>query len=196
MLTNEQIRELFFAIKEHRDAEAIIALLEETILGELELSGVKLLDAMIDNDPDAVIHAFTGWDTEDLLKKARIIRDDTSVFYPQKEQTPDNVIFWDLPWEKNAETAPEAPAPATPAQFDPENYTAEYCPFCENEVVIYATGITACPECGKPLALCSMCEECVPNCPYGCTGGKDDEFKKITNPAISQKEIDLYWKEG
>ena len=33
-----------------------------------------------------------------------------------------------------------------------EDYTIEYCPFCEQEVAIRSHGVTACPACGKPLA--------------------------------------------
>ena len=67
------------------------------------------------------------------------------------------------------------------------DYTIEWCPFCGSEQVIYSTGITACPECGKPLTPCSMCEYCnYVTCPYGCTGDEKDEFKKITNPTIEK----------
>lgn len=70
-----------------------------------------------------------------------------------------------------------------------ENFVIEYCPFCDSEQVIFADGITACPGCGKPLAPCSLCEDCDYNsCPYGCTGGPEDEFKKVTNPTISKEE--------
>lgn len=59
--------------------------------------------------------------------------------------------------------------------------------------MIYSKGVTACPECGKPLAPCSVCEECnYDECPYGCTGGEEDEFKQITNKKITQAEIDWY----
>ena len=79
-------------------------------------------------------------------------------------------------------------------KFDANKYTLEYCPFCDEEVVIYSTGITACPECDKPLAPCSMCESCATQCPYGCTGGLEDEFKKVTNSPITQEEIETYLK--
>lgn len=51
-------------------------------------------------------------------------------------------------------------------------FTLEYCPSCENEVVIYSNGVTACP--------------------CGCTGGQEDENKAVTNPEITQDEIDWY----
>ena len=82
-----------------------------------------------------------------------------------------------------------------------EDYTVEYCPFCEQEVAIRSHGITACPSCGKPLAPCSVCcleysgcyadlrGGCDEPCPYGCTGGAEDEFKPITNPPMTAEEI-------
>lgn len=79
--------------------------------------------------------------------------------------------------------------------IDPDDYTIECCPFCENEAVIFAKGITACPECGASLAPCSMCEECnYETCPYGCTGGAGDEFKEITNPPISKELAEKLYK--
>ena len=89
------------------------------------------------------------------------------------------------------------------ANMKPEDYTIEYCPFCDQEVVIRSHGITACPSCGKPLAPCSVCSlaftgcyaDCNPDentetgCPYGCTGGAEDEFKPITNPPMTAEEI-------
>lgn len=73
------------------------------------------------------------------------------------------------------------------------NYTIEYCPWCESEVVIFATGVTACPKCGKPLAPCSVCDTCdYETCPYGCDGSERDEYKKITNRSITKAEQKLY----
>lgn len=77
--------------------------------------------------------------------------------------------------------------------IDPEYlrkiYTIEYCPNCDSEQVIYTKGITACPNCGFPLAPCSCCSECDYNtCPYGCSGTYKDKYKKITNPIISKDE--------
>lgn len=73
-----------------------------------------------------------------------------------------------------------------------DRLTLEFCPYCENEVVIFAEGVTACPECGTPLAPCSVCEECKTECPYGCTGGLEDEFKPVTNRAVTQTETELF----
>ena len=74
------------------------------------------------------------------------------------------------------------------------DYTLEYCPWCDSEQVIYAKGVTACPSCGKPLAPCSMCEECnYKTCPYGCDGSDKDEDKPIDHH-ITQEEIDWYDK--
>lgn len=79
--------------------------------------------------------------------------------------------------------------------INPDDYTIEYCPWCDSEQVIYAEGVTACPTCGKPLAPCSMCEGCdFTTCPYGCTGGPEDEFKPITNPPISEEMADEIYK--
>jgi hypothetical protein len=76
-----------------------------------------------------------------------------------------------------------------------EKYTVEFCPWCEAEVVIHSKGITACPTCGMPLAPCSVCHGenigCIEPCPYGCTGGAEDEHKTVTEPPITQAEIDF-----
>lgn len=80
------------------------------------------------------------------------------------------------------------------------DYTLEYCPNCDNEVVIHAYGVTRCPVCGDPLAPCSVCIEeqggCkagVP-CPYGCDGTENDLHKPVTCPDMTQKEIDWFLK--
>ena len=83
-----------------------------------------------------------------------------------------------------------------------EDYTIEYCPYCEQEVAIRSHGITACPECGKPLVPCSVCcleySSCYSDlrgcklpdpCPYECTGSAEDEFKPITNPPMTEEEV-------
>lgn len=45
----------------------------------------------------------------------------------------------------------------------------EWCPHCENEVAIKAYGVSKCPECGKKILPCSMCDsdliDCN-HCPY------------------------------
>lgn len=83
--------------------------------------------------------------------------------------------------------------------FKAEDYTIEYCPWCDSEQIIYSHGVTACPNCGKPLAPCSVCidenGDCnYATCPYGCTGGSDDAFKKITMPKITTREIEFGWE--
>lgn len=83
-------------------------------------------------------------------------------------------------------------------EYKQEDYTIEYCPFCDTEVAIRAHGVTACPECGKPLAPCSVCHGCVMGpphsaCPYGCTGGAEDERKTITAPPMTAEEIAFAW---
>lgn len=38
------------------------------------------------------------------------------------------------------------------------DYTLEYCPVCDNEVVIHAYGVTRCPVCGplQRLVACAL----------------------------------------
>ena len=80
-------------------------------------------------------------------------------------------------------------------KINPMDYTIEYCPNCDSEQVIYATGITACPECGQPLAPCSVCVSCdYETCPYGCTGGTEDSYKKVTNPPIPKDMAEKIYK--
>lgn len=82
-----------------------------------------------------------------------------------------------------------------PEGINPGDYTIEFCPYCDSEQVIFSKGVTACPECGKPLAPCSMCEECnYETCPYGCTGGSEDEVKPVTNPPITKELAEKIYK--
>lgn len=78
----------------------------------------------------------------------------------------------------------------------PEDYTFEGCPYCGKEVVIRAHGVTACPECEKPLVPCSLCSDGTKQlydcseCPHGhVTCSSKDEFILITNPPITADEI-------
>lgn len=66
-----------------------------------------------------------------------------------------------------------------------ENYTVEWCPYCEQEVVIYAHTITECPECGEKLFPCSVCntQECSA-CLY------ETGEKKVLR--ITEEEIEEY----
>lgn len=80
-----------------------------------------------------------------------------------------------------------------------EDYTMEYCPYCDTEVVIHAHGVTRCPLCGMPLAPCSVCHDerggCkngIP-CPYGCDG-KNDDIKPVTMPDITFDEMQFVIK--
>lgn len=82
----------------------------------------------------------------------------------------------------------------------PEDYTIEYCPWCNQDVTIRAHGVTACPECGKPLAPCSVCHDerggcsAVRPCPYGCNEtGEGDEYKPVTTPPMTAEEIAFAW---
>lgn len=42
--------------------------------------------------------------------------------------------------------------------------TTEWCPYCENEVVIPVCGESLCPVCGKPIVPCSMCDSDIVDC--------------------------------
>ena len=83
------------------------------------------------------------------------------------------------------------------ADFDPNDYTIEYCSCCESEVAIRAKGITACPSCGKPLVPCSVCINERDNgccglgsdCPCGCNGTDDADKLPITAPPMTPEEI-------
>lgn len=81
-----------------------------------------------------------------------------------------------------------------------EDYALEYCPYCDKDVVIHAHGITACSECGKLLAPCTVCHDenggCHDPCPYGCTGGPEDEFKPVTMPPITPAEEAFFLVNG
>lgn len=80
--------------------------------------------------------------------------------------------------------------PSADGRFRFEDYTYEWCPRCNSDVVIYSSGITACPTCGEPLAPCSQCNTCdYDTCPYGCAGCGSHIRKEVTNPAISEEEI-------
>ena len=83
------------------------------------------------------------------------------------------------------------------AEFDPNDYTIEYCSCCESEVAIRAKGITACPSCGKPLVPCSVCINEHDNgccglgsdCPCGCDGIGDADKLLTTAPPMTPEEI-------
>ena len=117
---------------------------------------------------------------------------EVQVFYGAQDSSDDKTISledFSRDFEITAEIA------SIEASMKPEDYAIEYCPYCEQEVVIHSRGVTACPSCGKPLAPCSVCtleqyDCCLPNpCPYGCTGGAADEFLPITNPPMTAEEI-------
>ena len=78
-------------------------------------------------------------------------------------------------------------------KYNINDYTIEYCPWCNSDQVIFAKGVTACPNCDKPLAPCSMCNGCdYSTCQYGCDGTENDKYKTVTNRKITQEEQDLY----
>lgn len=106
--------------------------------------------------------------------------------------------------QKFGMVANETPAKALMAEFAGciknnvapwDKYTIELCPTCENEVVIHAIGVTACPVCGAPLAPCSVCGDCdhscdYGTCPYGCTGGESDDHKEPTTVPVSKETME------
>lgn len=57
------------------------------------------------------------------------------------------------------------------------DYTMEYCPWCDKEVVIHAHGVTRCPSCGAPLAPCSVCA-------YENGGCKKTARMDVTEPTM------------
>ena len=65
-------------------------------------------------------------------------------------------------------------------------FTIEVCPNCGNEEVIWAKGVTRCPDCGASIAPCSVCDTCnYATCSYGCDGSPDDLKIPVTMPDIS-----------
>lgn len=46
------------------------------------------------------------------------------------------------------------------------NTIYEYCPYCEDEVELkWNFDVQICPNCGRPIVPCSLCEGCKGNCP-------------------------------
>lgn len=69
------------------------------------------------------------------------------------------------------------------------DYTLEYCTRCDSLQVIFANGITACLNCGAPIAVCGLdCETCeYATCPYSSRLEKEDYQKVVTNPLIPKE---------
>lgn len=99
-LTKEELRNVMGAILEHPESEDIIDNLETVIAEELELKGKRLINAIIDDDVDGVIEAFTGWDIQVLLEKAKIIPHISGVLFSDEYENNDNVVFPDIPIQK------------------------------------------------------------------------------------------------
>lgn len=176
--TKEEIRDLLSKIQElPYFLDHLAYKTDDHICNELDVRTTKLVQAIIDDDIDAVVCAFTGWDIEGLLfgessPLHRFILEPK----PPKEGAPVHT-------------------PPTDGHWCQEDYTWECCPECDTEQVIYSKGITACPNCGLPLAPCSCCDiQCGDgeDCPYGCTGTNEDERKAVTNPPISDAEQKWY----
>ena len=76
-----------------------------------------------------------------------------------------------------------------------EVFTIEICPKCGGEEVVWAKGVTRCPDCGAPIAPCSMCDVCsFATCPYGCDGSDSDLKKPTTMPDISRETAEELYK--
>lgn len=74
-------------------------------------------------------------------------------------------------------------------------FCVEMCPECGNEEVVYAEGITECPDCGYPVAPCSQCESCdYSTCLYGCDGTENDGHKEVTNPKVTKEFASRIYK--
>lgn len=79
-----------------------------------------------------------------------------------------------------------------PGYFSLEDFTLSYCPNCGRDMVVYATGITGCCVCGKPLYPCGACDGCwYDACPYGCPALPEKAAVRPDNPPIRQAEV--YW---
>jgi len=76
-----------------------------------------------------------------------------------------------------------------------EVFIIEPCPNCGNDEVIWAEGVTRCPDCGASITPCSMCEDCgFTECPYGCDGSENDLKRPITMPDISRELAEKLYK--
>lgn len=62
-----------------------------------------------------------------------------------------------------------------------QEITYEYCPWCDTEVRLKAQlSVQKCPSCGKHIVCCSMCDECVQDCPY------EEEAKRLNEKGGKQ----------
>lgn len=62
-----------------------------------------------------------------------------------------------------------------------QEITYEYCPWCDTEVRLKAQlSVQKCPSCGKHIVCCSMCDECVHDCPY------EEEAKRLNEKGGKQ----------
>ena len=85
-----------------------------------------------------------------------------------------------------------------PWAYDASDYTVDFCEDCQKLQVVFSVGITACPDCGKPLYPCTGCSErgrCqVYDCMYGTpfTFYPELNAKQANNPAISRFEQEWF----
>lgn len=62
-------------------------------------------------------------------------------------------------------------------------HTYELCPHCEEEVELKAElSVQKCLSCGKHIVCCSMCEECLPDCPF------EEEANRLNKAQENQEE--------
>jgi hypothetical protein len=96
MLTKEQICDILEAIQGHEKHEEIYTRIEDVMFKEIELSGYLLVRAILEDDVDTMLRAFTGWDIEALLERANIIPA-KSQSWITLEQDPADLIFPETP---------------------------------------------------------------------------------------------------
>lgn len=84
---------------------------------------------------------------------------------------------------------------------DDGNKVYEYCPHCENEVVLdNEFKVQVCPDCGHAIVPCSICplESCVSNCPLDVLCRQKNKQNEENDTALlvtSEEFVDLFKKE-
>lgn len=68
---------------------------------------------------------------------------------------------------------------------DKDKGVYEYCPYCENEVVLdNEFKVQVCPECGHAIVPCNICplDDCCSNCPLDvlCRQRNEDDYKEVS----------------
>lgn len=84
---------------------------------------------------------------------------------------------------------------------DDDNKVYEYCPHCEDEVVLdNEFKVQVCPDCGHAIVPCSICplESCVSNCPLDVLCRQKNKQNEENDTALlvtSEEFVDLFKKE-